>query len=354
MKKVIVIDGEDAAPEAMIPALDVVEHLTNKLDLDIQFSKPLVGQPAIDQFGEAFPASTKKAIDDSDATWFGATSSLCIQAIIYLRWGKQTYANVRPCSYFAGAVTPLKNPEYVDFVIIRENLEDLYLGLEGDLQDLSVLRKKSIVTGDLIEDSAPGRYALKAITEKGSERVIRYAYQYAMRADRKKRLTIVTKRNMLSYTDGLFYDVAMENARDYPEVEVNHMLVDNFCAQMIAKPEQFDVVVTPNLYGDILSDGAAGMVGGLGLAASACYGEEYAYFESVHGTAPDIAGKNLINPTASLMSARLMLDYLGYEYAGKQLEKAIREVYKNGKSLTVDQGGVSKSTDFCNAVKLMI
>ncbi len=345
-KNVVVFAGDDSSPEVMLPTVDLIE----RMGLDIHFSWPLLGQAALNEVGEAFPEATREAIDAADTTFFGSTSGNSTAALFYLRWGKQTYANVRPATWFPGVQSPMKHPENIDFVIIRENLEDLYLGLEGDLEDLAPMNFYSRHARSAIKDMGPGKYAIKAITEKGASRVIRFAFEMANRRPAKK-LTVTCKYNMLSTSDGLFRKIAREMAKDYPEVELTTYIVDDFLCRMIAKPEELDVVVMPNLYGDIMSDGAAGMVGGLGLAPSGCYGDDYAYFESAHGTAPDIAGQHIINPTATLLSAAMMLEYLGFAADATRLREAIAKVYAAGKTLTPDQGGNSKTFEFINAVE---
>ena len=202
-------------------------------------------------------------------------------------------------------------------------------------------------------DVGPGRFALKIITERGAERVVRFAFELARRrrgSGRPARVTCATKHNMLPQSDGLFRSIATDVASGYPDVAFETFIVDDFARRLVADPHALDVVVMPNLYGDILSDAAAGLVGGLGLAPSGCYGDGYAYFESVHGTAPDIAGRNVINPTATILSAAMMLDYLGFAEAARRLETAVTRVYAAGEHLTVDQGGTASTTTFCEAV----
>ena len=349
-KKVIVVDGDDASPEVMIPAVALLESM----QLPITFERPLIGQAAIDATGVGFPEETKQAIDDSDCTFFGSTSGASTPALFYLRWGKQTYANVRPCQWTAGYNTPLANPQGIDFTIIRENLEDLYLGLEGDIEDLSGLNLVSPHARANLSDLGPGKYAIKAITRAGSERVIRYAFELARKRGRGKKVTLTCKYNMLSESDGFFRKIGNDIAKEYPDIEYDTYIIDDFLCRMITKPQLFDVIVMPNLYGDIMSDGAAGLLGGLGLAPSGCYGEHYAYFESAHGTAPDIAGQHIINPTATLLSAAMMLDYLGFGNEAAQLNAAIKQVYADGKVLTVDQGGNAKTYEFCDAVAKLL
>ena len=345
-KRVVVVDGDDASPEVMIPVVELLESM----DLPIEFERPIIGAAAIEAHGTGFPDETRQSIDHSDATLFGSTSGASTAALFYLRWGKQTFANVRPCEYFRGYRSPLAHPEGINFTIVRENLEDLYLGLEGDLEDLDALALYSKHARQSLASMAPGKYAIKAITEAGARRVIRYAFELARKRNLKKRLTVTCKYNMLSKSDGLFRDIATEIAGDYPDIEYETYIIDDFLCRMITRPQHFDVIVTPNLYGDIMSDGAAGLIGGLGLAPSGCYGDDYAYFESAHGTAPDIVGKNIINPTATLLSACMMLEYLDLPHPAKKIRNAIAAIYEEGTLLTPDQGGKSNTSTFCNAL----
>ena len=349
-KKVVVFNGDDASPEVMIPTVEIVEGL----NLPIEFEFPLIGQDALDETGENFPASTKLAIDDADATFFGSTSGQSTAALFYLRWGKQTFANVRPCEWLPGFNSPLASPEGIDFIIVRENLEDLYLGLEGDIEDLHALNFYSKHARSSLSDLGPGRYAIKAITEQGTERVIRFAFELARRRSSGKKVTLTSKYNMLSQSDGLFREIGLSISAEYPDIEFESFIVDDFLCRMISNPKVLDVVVMPNLYGDIMSDGAAGMVGGLGLAPSGCYGTEYAYFESAHGTAPDIAGQGIINPTATILSACMMLEYLDYGQAADSLKSALRSVYAEGSVLPQDQGGRATTNEFCDALKTFL
>ena len=199
-----------------------------------------------------------------------------------------------------------------------------------------------------------GRYAIKVITEFETMRVARFSFELARKrkeTGRPGKVTVACKYNMLPRSDGFFLQVTERIAESYPEIEFEPMIVDNFAHNLAVRPQNFDVILMPNLYGDILSDGAAGLIGGLGLAGSGCYGDHYAYFESAHGTAPDIAGQNSINPTATMLSAAMMLDYLGFSEAAKGLEAAMAKVYAQGKYLTPDQGGRASTTDFIKAVE---
>ena len=349
-KQVCAFLGDDASPEVMQPTIDIIEDM----QLGIDFHYPTVGPAAEKTTGRLFPEQSKRAVDQADATLFGSTSGNSTAALFYLRWGKQTFANVRPSQWLPGYASPMANPAAIDFVIVRENLEDLYLGLEGDLEDLAALNYYSRHARANLADLGPGKYAIKTITERGSERVIRYGFELARQRGQKRKVTVTCKYNMLSTADGLFLEIAKKVAGDYPDIGFDYFIVDDFLCRMIAHPKDLDVVVTPNLYGDILSDGAAGMIGGLGLAPSGCYGASYAYFESAHGTAPDIAGQNIINPTATMLSAAMMLDYLGMSEAALGLREAVRTVYSQGRILPRDQGGTASTTEFCAAVRALL
>jgi isocitrate/isopropylmalate dehydrogenase len=346
---VVVIEGEDAAPEAVRATV----ALLDELGVEIEWTRPPVGQQALDAGGSAFPPQSREAIDGSDATLFGATSGKSAFALLYLRWGRQTYANVRPLRYRRGYRSPLASPEGIDLAIVRENLEDLYLGVEGDVAALEPLGLNSFTAGRPVCELGPGRFALKLITEEGADRVARFAFELARR--RKARgtrgcLTCGTKHNMLPQSDGLFRQRAERVAREYPDIEFQSLIVDDLAHRLVADPRELDVVLLPNLYGDILSDAAAALIGGLGLAASGCYGDDYAYFEPAHGTAPDLAGKGVINPTATLLSAAMMLEYLDMAEAALRLERAVARVYAEASHLTPDQGGEASTAEFCEAV----
>jgi isocitrate/isopropylmalate dehydrogenase len=344
-KKVVVLPGDDAAPEAMAATMEALRAL----ELPIEYLEFPPGEKWIR--GET-DAAARAAIDASDTTLFGSTSGKTT-SITYLRWGKQTFANVRPARWSKGFRSPMARPEGIDFVIVRENLEDLYLGLEGPISGLAPLNPYSRILRAPLDTSESGVYAIKIITEHNTRRVAHFACELALkrkRAGGKGKLTCASKYNMLRDSDGLFRRIVEETAAAYPEITYEQFIVDDFARRIVASPHELDVVVMPNLYGDILSDAAAGIIGGLGLAPSGCYGDGYAYFESVHGTAPDIQGRGIINPSATMMSAALMLEYLGFDDAGHRLDAAVRKVYAEGKVLTPDQGGVAKTTEFARAV----
>lgn len=345
-KTVAVIAGEDSAAEAM----DATMRVLQRLELDIEWVYPPVGEAARVSHDSLFPQEAMAMIDNADATLFGATSGPCTKALFYLRWGKQTYANIRPTRYRPGFGSPLANPNEVDFVIVRENLEDAYLFLEGPIEDLEPLNLTSPTLRQKAHELGDGCYAIKAITEAGSERVIRHAFELARSRSESPRVTVGAKTNMLPKTDGLFARVGDRVAKNYPDVAHDTLIIDDLAHRLVSDAQSFDVIVMPNLYGDILSDAAAGLAGGLGLAPSGCIGDDYAYFEPAHGTAPDIAGQGIVNPTATLLSAAMMLAYLGETTAATRLEQAIDQVYAEGESLTPDQGGSASTQAFADRV----
>ncbi len=252
---------------------------------------------------------------------------------VALRYELELYACVRPCKSYPGVRSRFDN---VDVVIVRENTEDLYAGIEYEahsaeaakvIEFLNPLQDKKIREGSGI--------SVKPISEFGSERIIRYAFDYA-RTHGRRRVHCVTKSNIMKYTDGLFLKVFREVAKDYPDIEPWENLVDATCMGLIQRPEEWDVLVLPNLYGDILSDLTAGMVGGLGMAPGANIGATAAVFEATHGSAPKYKGLNKVNPTAMILSGMLMLDHLGEDTAARHLEQAVAEVISEGKNVTYD------------------
>jgi isocitrate dehydrogenase (NAD+) len=246
---------------------------------------------------------------------------------VALRKSLELYANLRPVKNLPGVKSHFDG---VDVVIVRENTEDLYSGLEHE-----------VVPG-VVE-------SLKIITEKASTRIAEFAFKYAKENGRKK-IHAIHKANIMKLSDGLFLKSIRTVAEKFPEVEYKEMIVDNACLQIVMKPEQFDILLLPNLYGDVMSDLAAGLVGGLGVVPSGNIGETCAIFEAVHGTAPDIAGQGLANPTALLMSSNLMLKYLGERSAAERIEAALIKVYREGKHVTRDVGGTAGTQEFTDAV----
>ncbi len=344
-KKVVVLPGDDEAPQTVYAAMEVMRAL----EVDLDFNEFPTGESWVR--GET-EKTVRAAIDASDSTLFGSTSGKT-GGIGYLRWGKKTYANVRPCRYMKGFNSPLAKPDGIDYVIVRENLEDLYLGLEGPLSGLAPLHLNSRILRAELDTSERGIYAIKVITERNSRNIAHFACKLAQRRKAEGhpgKVTCSSKYNMLHESDGLFRRIVEEVVGSYPELTYEEFIIDDFARRIVQNSHTLDVVVMPNLYGDIMSDAAAGTIGGLGVAPSGCYGDGYAYFESVHGTAPDIKGMGIINPTATMLSAVMLLDYLGMRDKSQRFENAIRKVYAAGKPLTPDQGGTAKTADFTRAV----
>ena len=246
---------------------------------------------------------------------------------VALRKALELYANLRPVKNMPGVKSHFQN---VDLILVRENTEDLYSGLEHE-----------VVPG-VVE-------SLKIITEKASTRIAKFAFEYARRHGRKK-IHAIHKANIMKLSDGLFLRSVRAVAEQFPAIEYKEMIVDNACMQIVMDPLQFDMLLLPNLYGDVMSDLAAGLVGGLGVVPSANIGDNCAMFEAVHGTAPDIAGKGFANPTALLMSSALMLDYLGEPTAAERIQTALEEVYRQAKHTTRDVGGKAGTEEFADAV----
>lgn len=246
---------------------------------------------------------------------------------VALRKSLDLYANLRPVRSLPGVKSRFEN---VDVVLVRENTEDLYSGLEHE-----------VVPG-VVE-------SLKIITERASTRIARFAFEYARR-NARKRIHAIHKANIMKLSDGLFLRSIRAVAQHYPDIEYKELIVDNACMQIVLNPQQFDVLLLPNLYGDVMSDLAAGLVGGLGIVPSGNIGDDAAMFEAVHGTAPDIAGKGLANPTALLLSAILMLDHLGERSAARRIEAAVEKIYRESKHLTRDVGGSAGTAEFTDAV----
>jgi isocitrate dehydrogenase (NAD+) len=243
------------------------------------------------------------------------------------------YACLRPCKSYPGAPSPYKN---VDIIIVRENTEDLYIGIEferGTPEAARLIKLISETKGETVrEDSG---LSIKLISDTGSRRIVKFAFEYA-RIHHRKKVTATHKANIMKFSDGIFLSAAREVAKEYPDIEFEDRIVDNMCMQLVRKPGQFDVVVTPNLYGDLLSDLCAGLIGGLGLAPGANLSDEIAVFEAVHGSAPKYAGLNKVNPMAMMLCGVMMLRHLGEGKSANRLEKAIAEVIAEGKNVTYD------------------
>jgi isocitrate dehydrogenase (NAD+) len=327
---IAVIRGDGIGPEIMDATLRVLDALDVGLDYDFVDA----GLSAYEKTGELLPQTTLDAIAKHRVALKSPLTTPVGEGFssinVELRRRFDLYANVRPAISFPN--TRSRFAENVDLITVRENTEGAYAG-EG--QQVS-------------EDGATATLVQK-ITRKGSERIVRYAFDLAVRTGRKK-VTIVHKANILKSTSGLFLKVAREVAAQYPQIQCNEMIVDNTCMQLVMRPEQFDVICTTNLFGDIISDLCAGLVGGLGLAPGANIGADAAIFEAVHGSAPDIAGKGIANPCALLLGAAQMLDHLGQPEKATRLRDAIRATLAAGDRLTPDLGGSGTTQTFADAI----
>lgn len=327
---ITIIRGDGIGPEIM----DATLHVLDAMQLGLQYEDADAGLMALEKHGELLPAATMDSIRRNKIALKsplttpvgGGFSSINVE----LRRQFDLYANVRPATSFPN--TRSRFDSGVNLITIRENTEGSYIS-EGQ------------------EVSADGETAVSItrITRKGSDRIVRYAFELARKTGRKK-VTIVHKANILKSTSGLFLKVAREVAAEYPDIEANEMIVDNTCMQLVMRPEQFDIIVTTNLFGDIISDLCAGLVGGLGLAPGANIGQDVAIFEAVHGSAPDIAGKGLANPCALLLAAAQMLDHLAMPEQAERLRKAIVATLDAKDGVTPDLGGTGNTMGFAEAI----
>lgn len=325
--KITTIPGDGIGPEVMNSAVSVLKALSEKIDgLDFEFTEIKAGDMLKAETGVAMLPGTIDDVRESDATLFAAVGDTAKEVILPLRQELDLYANLRPTKVFPNVLS-LK--EDVNITIVRENTEGLYkmVGDQGDGWGVN----------------------LRIITRGASERISRFAFEYAKKEGRKK-ITAVHKNNVLDKTCGVFLNACRNVAKAYPEIEYEEMIVDACAMKLILTPENFDVLVTTNMFGDILSDEAAGLVGGLGLAPSANIGDKNAIFEPVHGTAPDIAGKGIANPIATILSASMMLDWLGERDGAEIVEKAVIAVLEDGKTLTPDLNGLAKTIEVTNAI----
>ncbi|HZW19397.1 MAG TPA: isocitrate dehydrogenase [Luteimonas sp.] len=327
---ITVIRGDGIGPEIM----DATLHVLDAMGLGLVYEEADAGMVALDKHGELLPEATMESIRRNKVALKsplttpvgGGFSSINVE----LRKRFDLYANVRPARSYPN--TKSRFPSGVDLITVRENTEGAYIG-EGQ-----------VVT----EDGATATLIQK-VTRKGSERIVRYAFDLARKTGRKK-VTVVHKANILKSTSGLFLKVAREVAAQYPEIECNELIVDNTCMQLVMRPEQFDIIVTTNLFGDIISDLCAGLIGGLGLTPGANIGEDVAIFEAVHGSAPDIAGKGVANPCALLLGAAQMLDHLEMPEQATKLREAIVATLEAKDSLTPDLGGEGTTMAFAKAI----
>jgi 3-isopropylmalate dehydrogenase len=310
----------------------------------------------MEQYGTPFPEETKRLCSEADAILFGAAGAFSSPILTFIRWEMDNYVNIRPIKYFIGAGSPLKDPEGIDIVILRENSEGFYPpGREGAISQLAQKwpEWKDSLLGKSFLDYGKGKFSIRIVTERGSCRMAKFACEFTQRrmeAGYRGKLSLATKSNVLQESCGLFQRTVEEEVKKYPALTYEHFYIDDMCRRIMRYPKEMDVIATTNMFGDILSDQAAELVGGLGMAPSACIGGKTPYFEPVHGSAPKYAGKNVINPTAMILSVKMMLDYFGMENSARDLEQAVAAVYREGKQLPRDQGGHATTTEFTDAV----
>jgi isocitrate/isopropylmalate dehydrogenase len=342
MKTIVALPGEGIGPEVV----DATCELLMGTGLPLKILTPPQGSP--------LPEATKRAAREADGVLFGAAGPSTSLVVSWLRWEMAAWAGVRPIRFFPGMRSPLADAEGIDYVLLRENSEGLYPGREGDLAEIvRLLPNLSDRTGKRLKDfGTDGRYAVKVVTPRGAERIARFACDLARRRQKRGKpgkISLVTKSNVLPRTDGL-YDEIVANVVREAGLPFEHFHVDDAARRLVRFPKAMDVVLCMNLYGDILSDLGAETAGGLGLAPSGNFGDGWAYFESVHGSAPDIAGKGIANPTATILSAALMLEHMGMIAEAQHLEAAVGRVYRDGRVLTPDQGGTAKTRELAQAI----
>jgi isocitrate dehydrogenase (NAD+) len=325
MTDVVLFEGDGIGPEITKAVVEILDAAGAK----INWHPYMIGANAYEKMGELIPEESKEAIAKYKVALKGPVTTPLGKGFrsvnVQLRLAFDLYTNLRPASSYKG----LSKFQNVDIVTIRENTEDLYIGEEHPIEG--------------------GYEAIKRITVKGSERIIRYAFEYA-KANGRKKVTAIHKSNILKNSDGLFIKIFDEIAKEYPEIEADKKIVDNMCMQLVMYPDKYDVLVAPNLYGDIISDLIAGLVGGLGLVPGANIGKDVAIFEAVHGSAPDIAGKGIADPIAMLMSACMMLDHINQHDVAEKIRASIRKVLENKIDVTPDLGGNGTTESITKAI----
>lgn len=331
MYNITLIPGDGIGPEVSFATKKVIDATGVKINWDIQDA----GENMIKEYGTPLPQTVIESIKKNGVALKGPITTPVGEGFrsvnVTLRKELDLYANVRPAKTYKGIPSRYEN---IDIIIVRENTEDLYAGVEHMIG----------------EDAAE---SIKIFTRKGCERIIRYAFEFARKEGRKK-VTAVHKANIMKCTDGMFLNIARAISKEYPEIEFEDMIIDAMCMRLVQAPETYDVLVLPNLYGDIVSDLCAGLVGGLGVVPGVNIGGNIAIFEPVHGSAPNIAGKDMANPTAMMLSGVQMLRYLGEVKAADRIEKAISKVIEEGTSLTVDLGGQLGTTAYTDKIILTL
>ncbi len=327
IRKMTMINGDGIGPEVC----DAVRKVLEGAKVPMEYEYKDCGAEAVNKYGTNLPDETVESVMRTRVGLKGPTATGIgtgqQSANVQLRKRLDLFASLRPVRSLPGVKTRYED---VDLVVVRENTEDLYAGIEH------------VVVPGVVE-------SIKIITEKASTRICRFAFEYAAKKKRKK-VSAVHKANIMKLSDGLFLDCFRKVARDFPEIQAEEVIVDNLCMQLVKNPDKYDVMVMENLYGDIVSDLCAGLVGGLGVVPGSNIGTDCAVFEAVHGTAPDIAGRGLANPTALLLSTVMMLDWLDMPEHARRLENAVWKVYTEGKVMTGDLGGKANTAEFTKAI----
>lgn len=328
-KRITIIPGDGIGPDIMTATIKVLDHLQCGFEYDFADA----GQTALTKRGDLLPQETLFLIKKNSIALKGPITTPVGEGFssinVALRKTFDLFANLRPALSFAGTKSHYEN---IDIITVRENTEGMYSG-----------------QGQTITQDGEHAEAISVITHKGAERIVRFAFDLAQKNNRKK-ITVVHKANILKSTSGLFLKTAREVAKEYENISCQEMIVDNCAMQLVMNPHQFDVIVTTNLFGDIISDLCAGLVGGLGLAPAANIGDDAAIFEAVHGSAPDIAGKNIANPAALMLAAAMMMDYLRMTPRANRLRQALRDTIAAHDRVTKDLGGTGTTDDFTQAV----
>lgn len=330
---VTLIPGDGVGPEVTEATKRVLEATGVQFDWEVQEA----GAGVLERYGTPLPEEVLESVRKNKVALKGPITTPVGTGFrsvnVALRQGLDLYACLRPCKNYPGIPSRYKN---VDIIVVRENTEGLYSGIEFEKGTREAARLIEFITETrqkrIGEDSG---ISIKYISERATQRIVNFAFNYA-HSNKRKKVTAVHKANILKFSDGLFLSTAREVAKQYPDIEFEDVIVDNLCMQLVRDPEKYDILVFPNLYGDIVSDLCAGLIGGLGVSPSSNIGDEIAIFEPAHGSAPKYAGKNKVNPTATMLSGVMMLRHIGERKAADRLENAIREVIAEGKKVTYD------------------
>ncbi|PKN02394.1 MAG: isocitrate dehydrogenase [Elusimicrobia bacterium HGW-Elusimicrobia-1] len=341
--KITLIPGDGTGPDIV----EVVQKVVAATGVSVDWEVAEAGADVMPKYGTPLPPQVLESIRRNKVALKGPITTPVGTGFrsvnVALRKELDLYACLRPCKLYPGIKAPHAG---VDLVVVRENTEDLYAGIEyaaGSPEAEALVEKHK---GKIHPASA---ISIKPISALASERIVKFAFDYAVKHNRKK-VTAVAKANIMKFTDGLFFEAARKVAAGYPKIEYEERLIDNMCMQLVVKPRLYDVLVLPNLYGDIISDLCAGLVGGLGVAPGGNFGGKIALFEAVHGSAPKYKGMNKVNPIALILSSKMMLEHIGEDVAASRLESAVAVVIAEGKTLTYDMGGSATSSAVGDAV----